>query len=111
MSDTLMDKVWEAYWKPEPHGTQAALERVVALVKEEATKDLLEENQKLRRALECAKPYVDKSVEAASQRGAVTMADVLVPEIIRSVLCPDRDRYDFRGETPVFEPEVLGARI
>lgn len=23
----------------------------------------------------------------------------------------DRDRYDFRGETPVFLPDVIGARL
>lgn len=35
-SEPLMDRVWEAYWQPEPHGTKAALERVVATILEDA---------------------------------------------------------------------------
>jgi hypothetical protein len=38
---------------------------------------------------------------------------LLVRETDRLVdeLPSDRSRYDFHGETPVFEPEVLGARL
>lgn len=103
MTDTLMDKVWEAYWQPEPHGTQAALERVLALVLQERADEI----ERLRGALQHAKPYVDAAVKSAQQRGAVTMADILVPEIVRNALelPSDRDRYDFQGETPVFVVE------
>lgn len=40
----------------------------------------------LVRAVEAAKPYVLRAVESAQKRGAVTMADILVPEIIKAAL-------------------------
>ncbi len=45
-----------------------------------------DEIERLRRALQSAKPYVDKAVKSAQQRGAVTMADILVPQIIALAL-------------------------
>lgn len=38
----LMDKVWEAYWQNDVPGTEAALQRVVAVVLREAAKAAVE---------------------------------------------------------------------
>ncbi|UIY28745.1 hypothetical protein LZK73_18640 [Neorhizobium galegae] len=44
------------------------------------------EIERLKRVVRASKPYVDRGVSDAQKRGAVTMADILVPELIDAAL-------------------------
>ena len=77
---TLMDKVWDAYWQPEPPGTDAALARVVSMV--------------LDHAAGVAEDHAhgfERKLNPASRRAPISDHDVAVFESAASAAIEIRD--------------------
>jgi hypothetical protein len=71
-----------------PHADDIAVGSFIEATQE--IEALRARNDHLLRVIEHAKPYVDREVEEAKKRGALSMSDILVPEMIRAAIDPYR---------------------